>query len=57
MGQQELVHRDMNSLVIGELRTRGSEMSGASAEGLMPTSVDTSLHSREASKCFSDRLV
>lgn len=40
-GHQELVHREMSSLAVGEIRIRGSEMSGASAEVLMPTSVDT----------------
>lgn len=39
VGQQELAHRDMSSLVVGEIRIRGSEMSVA--EVLMPTSVNT----------------
>lgn len=52
VGQQELVHRDMSSLVVGGIRTRGSEMSGASAAVLMPTSA----HQR-SSKSFSDNLV
>lgn len=34
VGQQELMHRDMNLLMV-------AEMSGASAEVLMPTSADT----------------
>lgn len=57
MGQQELVHRDVNSLVVGEISTRRSEMSGASAEVLMPTSAGTFPAHQRSSWSFSDCLV